>query len=62
MNEAVLHHLFLEWAIMRDGAGVWRAIGRIPISASDLDGLLESLTVADPDAVRRALSLLTEDG
>ncbi|WP_433228117.1 hypothetical protein [Actinomadura formosensis] len=66
MNEAValllLHHLLPEWAIMRDDAGVWRAIGRIPISASDLDGLLESLAVADPDATRRAVSLLTEGG
>ncbi|TDC96550.1 hypothetical protein [Actinomadura sp. 7K507] len=64
MNESVmlllLHHLFPEWAIMRDGAGGWRAVGRISISASDLDGLLESLATADPDATRHAVSLLTE--
>ena len=56
----LLRHLFPEWAITLDGAGVWRAIGRILISASDLDGLLESLAVADPDAARCALSFLTE--
>ncbi|TDB76911.1 hypothetical protein E1264_37925 [Actinomadura sp. KC216] len=64
MNERVtlllLLHLFPEWTIMRDGAGVWRGIGRILISASDLDGLLESLAVADPDATRRAVALLAE--
>ncbi|TMQ99237.1 hypothetical protein ETD83_18260 [Actinomadura soli] len=58
----LLHHLFPEWAIMPDGSGVWRAIGRILISAPDLDGLMESLAVADPDAVRRAASLLAESG
>ncbi|WUH99772.1 hypothetical protein OHR68_40855 [Spirillospora sp. NBC_00431] len=64
MNERVtlllLDHLFPEWAIVRDGEGVWRATRRILISASDLDGLLESLAVVDPDATRRAVSLLAE--
>lgn len=66
MNERVtlllLHHLFPEWAIVRDGEGVWRAIGPVLISASDLDGLLESLAAADPAAARRAASLLVEGG
>ncbi|TDC38854.1 hypothetical protein E1281_38965 [Actinomadura sp. KC345] len=62
MNELValllLHHLFPEWGIMRDGEGVWRAVGPALISAPGLDGLLGSLATADRDAARRAVSLL----
>ncbi|TDE32624.1 hypothetical protein [Actinomadura sp. 6K520] len=64
MNEPValllLRHLFPDWAITRGREGTWRAAGRTLISSSDLDGLLEMLTVADPDAARRAVRLLKE--
>ncbi|TDD88879.1 hypothetical protein E1293_05615 [Actinomadura darangshiensis] len=66
MNEPVtlllLRHLFPEWTIARVGEGGWWAAGRVLVSASDLDELLASLVVADPDATRRAVGLLRESG
>ena len=64
VNETValllIQRLFPEWTITRDAHGVWRAAGRAHVSSSDLDGLLGVLAVADPDAARRAASLLRE--
>lgn len=66
MDERVMlllvQHLFPEWTIGRGGDGVWRAVGRVHISATELDGLLDALGRADPDAVRRAVLELTECG
>ncbi|GAA2138749.1 hypothetical protein [Actinomadura napierensis] len=63
MNEPVtlllLRHLFPHWSITLDG-GVWRAGGRVLISSSHLEGLLDLLRVADPAAVERAAELLEE--
>ncbi|MGP4022985.1 hypothetical protein [Actinomadura sp. 3N407] len=56
----LLQYLFPGWTITRDERGIWRAGGRIAISASDVGGLLGLLAVADPDAARRAVSLLRE--
>lgn len=56
----LLRHLFPEWSITLDSAGVWRASGRVLISASDADGLLHLLHVADPDSFERAARLLEE--
>ncbi|MFG2019442.1 hypothetical protein [Actinomadura geliboluensis] len=66
MDERVMlllvQHLFPEWTIGRDGHGIWRAVGRSLVSATELDGLLDALGRADPDAVRRAVLVLTECG
>ncbi|MVZ98918.1 hypothetical protein F8568_000665 [Actinomadura sp. LD22] len=63
MDESVtvllLRHLFPHWSITSDG-GVWRAGGRVLISSSHLEGLLDLLHVADPVAVERAAGLLDE--
>ncbi|MDL4814608.1 hypothetical protein [Actinomadura opuntiae] len=63
MNESVtlllLRHLFPHWSITLDG-DVWRASGRMLISSSHLEGLLDLLHVADPAAVERAAGLLEE--
>ncbi|MEU8800897.1 hypothetical protein [Spirillospora sp. NPDC048819] len=56
----LLRHLFPEWVITRDRAGIWRAAGRTLISSGDIDGLLEMLAVADPVAARQAVHLLAE--
>lgn len=56
----LLQHLFPGWTITWDERGIWRAAGRVAISASDVDGLLDLIVVADPDATRRAVSLLSE--
>ncbi|MEV5824083.1 hypothetical protein AB0L25_00730 [Spirillospora sp. NPDC052242] len=57
MNESVLllflQRLFPEWAITRDRDDVWRATGRVHISASSSDGLLDMLAAADPGAADR---------
>ncbi|MBE1531093.1 hypothetical protein [Actinomadura algeriensis] len=57
MNDGVLllflRKLFPEWAITRDRDDVWRATGRVHISASSSDGLLEMLAVAEPSAAER---------
>lgn len=64
MNESVvlllLRHLFDEWVITRDRAGTWRAAGRLLLSSSDLDGLIEMLAAADPDAARQAVRRLSK--
>ncbi|MFB4308035.1 hypothetical protein [Actinomadura sp. GTD37] len=64
MNEPVtlllLQHLFPTWTITRDEQGGWRAFGRILVSSGDVDGLIALISVADPDAACRAVSLLTE--
>ncbi|MFD0683649.1 hypothetical protein [Actinomadura fibrosa] len=56
----IVRALFPHWSITLDGAGVWRAIGRMVLSASDVDGLLAMLHAADPEAARRAVELLEE--
>ncbi|MEU8798115.1 hypothetical protein [Spirillospora sp. NPDC048819] len=56
----LLQHLFPGWTITRDERGIWEATGRVAISASDVDGLLGLMAVADPDATRRAVALLRE--
>lgn len=55
----LLRHMFPHWSITLDG-GIWRATGRILISSSHLEGLLDLLHAADPDGVRRAAELLEE--
>ncbi|TDC62684.1 hypothetical protein E1200_24825, partial [Actinomadura sp. GC306] len=52
----LLRHLFPAWTITQDEYGVWRA----EISVSDVEGLLELLVLADPDAATRAAALLSE--
>ena len=56
----LLRHLFPEWSLTLDPEGTWRATGRILISASSVEGLLDLLLVADPEAVERAARLLEE--
>lgn len=65
LNEPVilllLQHLFRpEWTITLDAPGVWRATTRITITASDADGLLDTIRFVDPDAVERATRILSE--
>ncbi|MGI5323230.1 hypothetical protein [Actinomadura nitritigenes] len=55
----LLRQLFPHWSITLDG-GVWRATGRVLISSSHLEGLLDLLQVVDPAAVGRAAGLLEE--
>lgn len=55
----LLRHLFPHWSITLDD-GVWRATGRILISSSHLEGLLDLLHAADPAAAERAAGLLEE--
>lgn len=55
----LLRHLFPHWSTTLDG-GVWRAGGRILISSSHLEGLLDLLYAAEPAAVERAAELLDE--
>ncbi|TDC98467.1 hypothetical protein [Actinomadura sp. 7K507] len=52
------HLLFPEWAITRDRHGIWRATGRVTISAPDVDGLLDVIRITDPGTVERAVRLL----
>ncbi|TDC48823.1 hypothetical protein E1281_24165 [Actinomadura sp. KC345] len=56
----LLQHLFPGWTITRDEHGTWQATGRVALSASDVDGLLDLLALAAPDTARRAVSLLSE--
>jgi hypothetical protein len=64
MNENVLllflRHLFPEWEFSLDHHGVWRAKGRILISSSSAEGLIDSLAIAAPGAYDRALSVLDD--
>ncbi|WP_141576609.1 hypothetical protein [Actinomadura sp. WMMA1423] len=54
----LLPYLFPEWSITLDREGIWRATGRVLISASDLDGLMDLLHTADPEAFERAFRQL----
>ncbi|WP_141576629.1 hypothetical protein [Actinomadura sp. WMMA1423] len=56
----LLQHLFPEWSITLDREGIWRATGRVLISASDVDGLMDLLHTADPEAFERAFLQLEE--
>ncbi|GAA0591434.1 hypothetical protein [Actinomadura livida] len=58
----LLQYLFPEWSITLDREGMWRATGRVLISASDLDGFLDLLHTADPEACERAILQLREAG
>ncbi|GAA0284667.1 hypothetical protein GCM10009527_096000 [Actinomadura nitritigenes] len=60
VTSLLLQHLFPDWSITLDREGIWRATGRILISASDLDGLVNMLHVVDPEAFERAILLLQE--
>ncbi|MFB4318306.1 hypothetical protein [Actinomadura sp. 21ATH] len=53
-----LRSLFPLWTFSRDAHGTWKATGRILISSSTIDGLLDCLATADPTAFDRALALL----
>ncbi|WP_026402470.1 hypothetical protein [Actinomadura rifamycini] len=57
-----LRRLFPEWTIARDRDGVWRATGRVHISASSSDGLLEMLAVAEPAAAERVTRFFGSPG
>lgn len=57
----LLQHLLRPgWTIALDRRGVWRATGQVTVSASDADGLLDVIRVADPDTVERAVRILSE--
>jgi hypothetical protein len=63
LNEPValllLQHLFQpEWTITLDRDGVWHAVRRVSVSASDLDGLLDMIGAADAAAVERARNVV----
>ncbi|QFG24280.1 hypothetical protein [Actinomadura sp. WMMB 499] len=64
MNEGLLllflQRIFPEWTITRDRDDVWRATGRVHISASSRDGLLELLAVAEPGAAERVARFFGE--
>ncbi|MFI0410318.1 hypothetical protein [Actinomadura sp. 3N508] len=64
MDEAValllIRSLFAGWTIVRDECGDWRATCCVVVSSGDIGGLLEALAAVDPDAARRAVSLLRE--
>ncbi|WP_067830609.1 hypothetical protein [Actinomadura kijaniata] len=51
---AVLRELFPRWEVWVCDRGVWRAAGFMLISASTVEGLLEHLAGADPDAFATA--------
>ncbi|GAA1542750.1 hypothetical protein GCM10009678_26550 [Actinomadura kijaniata] len=46
---SILRELFPQWDIWHE-RGVWRAAGFVLVSASSVDGLVEHLAGADPDA------------
>ncbi|TDD68860.1 hypothetical protein E1293_36515 [Actinomadura darangshiensis] len=48
-----LRQIFPEWSIMRGADGVWRAGGHVLIWASSVDGLMDALAAAVPDAAER---------
>lgn len=57
MNDGILllflRQIFPEWSIRPDGHGVWRARGRVLVSASSADGLLDVLALVEPEAAER---------
>lgn len=54
MNEGVLllflQRIFPEWSITRDQDGVWRVSGHVRMAASSVDGVLDLIAVAEPEA------------
>jgi hypothetical protein len=45
-----LRELFSRWEITIDRYGIWRATGRILISSSSAEDLIDCLATADPGA------------
>lgn len=63
MNEGVLllflQRIFPEWSIVREEDGTWCVGGHVCASVSSIDGVLDLLALAEPEAgerVRRFLS------
>ncbi|TMQ89969.1 hypothetical protein ETD83_37535 [Actinomadura soli] len=68
MNDGVmllfLRQIFPEWSITRDADGVWRARGRVRVWASSVEGVLDVLAMAEPEAgerVRRFFAVAPEN-
>ena len=51
---SLVRDLFPHWDVWVCDRGVWRASGVILISSSSLEGLLDGLGAADPDALAAA--------
>ncbi|TDE35496.1 hypothetical protein [Actinomadura sp. 6K520] len=57
MNEEVLllflQRIFPEWSITRGDDGGWRVSGHVRVSVASIDGALDLLAVAEPEAEER---------
>lgn len=48
-----LQRIFPEWSITKGDDGDWRVSGHVRLSVSSLDGALDVLAVAEPEAEER---------
>ncbi|TDB84055.1 hypothetical protein E1264_26085 [Actinomadura sp. KC216] len=55
-----LREIFPEWSITRGADGVWRASGRVWVWASSVEGVLDALAMAEPDAGARVRSFFAD--